>query len=418
MATCEIISVGTELLLGDILNTDAQFLSQELAKMGIAVVYQTTVGDNPERLRKALKIAAERSDVIIASGGLGPTPDDLTKEICCEFFGRECYLHEESLERMKRFFADKNIKMPESNVKQAMLPEGCTVFVNYNGTAPGCAMEKDGKHIIMLPGPPRELTAMFRESAVPYLAQFSDKTIISHEIRTFGIGESALAEKVKDFLDGENPTVAPYAKDGEALLRVTAMAEDEENAEKLIKPVADKIVSLLGDVVYGLDKPNIETAVVEMLKENGLVLATAESCTGGLISQRITSVAGSSEVFECGVVSYANEIKHRVLGVSEDDLKTYGAVSEQVARQMAQGVLNLSGADAAVSVTGIAGPGSDGTDKPVGLSFIGFAAKDGTVKVKKLLTGHSGANCREYNRYVNASNALNMVRLWINEKIN
>ena len=416
MATCEIISVGTEILLGDILNTDAQFLSIELAKLGIGVVYQTTVGDNPDRLRKALAIAAERSDIIITSGGLGPTPDDLTKEICCEFFGKDCVLHEESLENMKKYFNRKNTEMPESNIKQAMLPEDCTVFKNNNGTAPGGAIEKDGKHILMLPGPPRELKAMFYESAVPYLSQFSEKTIISHQIRTFGIGESALAEKVRDYLDGENPTVAPYAKDGEALLRVTAMADDAESAEKLINPVEEKIAAELGSLVYGIDAPNIETEVVEELKKKGFVLATAESCTGGLISQRITSVAGSSEIFECGIVSYANSIKHRILGVSEKDLEEYGAVSEQVAMQMAKGILDLSGADVAVSVTGIAGPGSDGTDKPVGLSYIGLAAKDGTLKVKKLLTGHSGSGCREYNRYVNASNALNMVRLWLNEK--
>lgn len=417
LATCEIISVGTELLLGDILNTDAQFLSTELAKMGIGVVYQTTVGDNPERLKKALSIAAERSDIIITSGGLGPTPDDLTKEICCEFFSKECYLHEDSLERMKQYFANKNIEMPESNVKQAMLPVGCTVFPNNNGTAPGCAMEKDGKHILVLPGPPRELTAMYYESAVPYLSQFSEKTIVSHQIRTFGIGESALAEKVKKYLDGENPTVAPYAKDGEALLRVTAMADDEESAEELMKPVIEKIFAEIGEFVYGIDMPNIETAVVNSLKQKGMVVATAESCTGGLISQRITSVAGSSEVFQCGIVSYANNIKHQILGVNEDDLKNYGAVSEQVASQMAQGALKVSGADVAVSVTGIAGPGSDGTNKPVGLSYIGLAAKDGTLFVKKLLTGHSGKNCREYNRYVNASNALNLVRLYLNGKI-
>lgn len=417
LATCEIISVGTELLLGDILNTDAQFLSTELAKMGIGVVYQTTVGDNPERLKKALSIAAERSDIIITSGGLGPTPDDLTKEICCEFFSKECYLHEDSLERMRQYFANKNIEMPESNVKQAMLPVGCTVFPNNNGTAPGCAMEKDGKHILVLPGPPRELTAMYYESAVPYLSQFSEKTIVSHQIRTFGIGESALAEKVKKYLDGENPTVAPYAKDGEALLRVTAMADDEESAEELMKPVIEKIFAEIGEFVYGIDMPNIETAVVNSLKQKGMVVATAESCTGGLVSQRITSVAGSSEVFQCGIVSYANNIKHQLLGVNEDDLKKYGAVSEQVASQMAQGVLKVSGADVAVSVTGIAGPGSDGTNKPVGLSYIGLAAKDGTLFVKKLLTGHSGKNCREYNRYVNASNALNLVRLYLDGKI-
>ncbi len=417
MATCEIISVGTELLLGDILNTDAQFLSTELAKMGFTVLFQTTVGDNPDRLRSALEAAGKRSDIIITSGGLGPTPDDLTKEICCEYFGKKCYLHNESLERMKRYFESKNIVMPENNIKQAMLPEDCTVFTNYNGTAPGCAMEKDGKRIILLPGPPRELTAMFFESVVPYLSELSKKTIVSHQIRTFGIGESVLAQMVDEYLDGSNPTVAPYAKDGEALLRVTAMADSKKQADDLCEPLIKKITSMLGENFYGVDEPNIECAVVKKLKEKNMIAATAESCTGGLISQRITSVPGSSEVFQCGIVSYANEIKHRLLNVDEKDLEKFGAVSSQVAEQMALGVLKLSGADVAVSVTGIAGPGSDNTNKPVGLSYIGLAAKDGTVFVKELITGHNGKNCREYNRYVSASNALNLVRLFLDGKI-
>lgn len=413
MATCEIISVGTEILLGDILNTDAQYLSKQLAAMGISVLHQTTVGDNPSRLRDALDAAAKRSDIIITSGGLGPTPDDITKEICCEFFSKKCELNQEILKGIENYFNSKGLKMSANNSKQAELPVDCVIFPNDNGTAPGCAIEKDGKHILMLPGPPRELKPMFKYAA-EYLKKFSTKVIVSHSVRTFGIGESVMAQQTEDLLDGENPTVAPYAKDGEALLRVTAMADNNDEAEKLCRPVIDEIKSRLGDYVYGVDEPNIETALVKLLKRKKLKIATAESCTGGMISKRITDVAGASEVFDCGIVSYSNEIKAEVLNVSRDDLKKYGAVSEQVARQMAQGALRVSGADIAISVTGIAGPDSDGTDKPVGLSFIAVAAKD-FVKVQKIVTGKAGPGCRDYNRYVTASNALNLARLYIND---
>ena len=413
MKTCEIISVGTELLLGDILNTDAQFLATELARLGLCVMHQSTVGDNHDRLLKQISDAAERSDIIILSGGLGPTPDDITKEVACEFFGKELVLHEESLERMTAYFTGKGIEMPETNKKQAMLPGDCVVFNNNNGTAPGLAMKKDGKHILLLPGPPRELKPMFFESAVPYLRQFSDKVIISHNIRTFGIGESAMAETVSDLLELKNPTVAPYAKDGEALLRVTAMADDEEQAEKLCTPIIADIEKRLGNYIYGIDVTSIEEAVVELLKNNNLKVAAAESCTGGLISKRIVDIPGASGVFDCGIISYANDIKQKVLGVSADDLQKYGAVSEQVAAQMAQGALRISGADIAVSVTGIAGPDNEGTHKPAGLVYIGLADKE-NVWVKKLNTGRKD---RDYNRFVSASNALNMVRLYINKSL-
>lgn len=417
MAICEIISVGTEILLGDILNTDAQFLSRQLASVGISVLFQTTVGDNPERLKSALEIAAGRSDIIITSGGLGPTPDDLTKEICCDFFGKECVFDEESIERMSLYFKNKGLEMPESNKKQALLPKDGVIFKNNNGTAPGCAIEKDGKHILMLPGPPGELKPMFLDYALDYLNRFSDEVIVSHQIRTFGIGESAMAQKVGELLGGVNPTVAPYAKDGEALLRVTAKAGNEAQAEELMKPVIKKIYDLLDGFIYGIDVENIETAVVKKLNERSMILAAAESCTGGYISKRITDIPGSSAVFECGIVSYANSVKERLLGVSKENLVKYGAVSEPVAKEMALGALKASGADIAVSVTGIAGPGSDSTDKPVGLSYIALAAKDGTLFVKELMTGKSGKNCREYNRYVNASNALNLVRLYLDGKL-
>lgn len=413
LAVCELISVGTEILLGDILNTDAQYLSIELAKLGISVIHQSTVGDNRERLLAQLDEAAKRSDIIILSGGLGPTPDDLTKEVCCEFFGKEMFLHEPTVEKIKEYFSSKGIEMAQNNLKQAMLPKDCVIFPNDNGTAPGMAIEKDGVHILVLPGPPRELKPMFQNCAVPYLMQFSDRIIVSHNIRTFGIGESSMAEKVNDLFDAQNPTVAPYAKDGEALLRVTAMAKTKEDAESLCEPIIEEIKKRLDAYVYGVDFNCIEGAVVGMLKEHHLKVATAESCTGGLIAKRITDVPGASEVFECGIISYANGIKHKVLGVSEDDLNKYGAVSEPVAKQMAQGALKVSGADIAVSVTGIAGPDSDSTGKPVGLVYIGLADKE-NVWVREIRTSRRD---RSYNRYVSASNALDMIRLYIDNKL-
>lgn len=413
MAVCELISVGTEILLGDILNTDAQYLSIELAKLGISVIHQSTVGDNRERLLAQLDEAAKRSDIIILSGGLGPTPDDLTKEVCCEFFGKEMFLHEPTVEKIKKYFSSKGIEMAQNNLKQAMLPKDCVIFPNDNGTAPGMAIEKDGVHILVLPGPPRELKPMFQNCAVPYLMQFSDRIIVSHNIRTFGIGESSMAERVNDLFNAQNPTVAPYAKDGEALLRVTAMAKTKEDAEGLCEPIIEEIKKRLDAYVYGVDYNCIEEAVVGMLKEHHLKVATAESCTGGLIAKRITDVPGASEVFECGIISYANGIKHKVLGVSEDDLNKYGAVSEPVAKQMAQGALKVSGADIAVSVTGIAGPDSDSTGKPVGLVYIGLADKE-NVWVREIRTSRRD---RSYNRYVSASNALDMIRLYIDNKL-
>lgn len=413
MAVCELISVGTEILLGDILNTDAQYLSIELAKLGISVIHQSTVGDNRERLLAQLDEAAKRSDIIILSGGLGPTPDDLTKEVCCEFFGKEMFLHEPTVEKIKKYFSSKGIEMAQNNLKQAMLPKDCVIFPNDNGTAPGMAIEKDGVHILVLPGPPRELKPMFQNCAVPYLMQFSDRIIVSHNIRTFGIGESSMAERVNDLFDAQNPTVAPYAKDGEALLRVTAMAKTKEDAESLCEPIIEEIKKRLDAYVYGVDYNCIEEAAVGMLKEHHLKVATAESCTGGLIAKRITDVPGASEVFECGIISYANGIKHKVLGVSEDNLNKYGAVSEPVAKQMAQGALKVSGADIAVSVTGIAGPDSDSTGKPVGLVYIGLADK-GNVWVREIRTSRTD---RSYNRYVSASNALDMIRLYIDNKL-
>jgi nicotinamide-nucleotide amidase len=409
MPVCEIISVGTELLLGDILNTNARFLSVELAALGISVLRQSTVGDNPERLAQLFEDTLSRSDIIIASGGLGPTADDITKEICCKVMGFELVVDDEILAGIESYFITKNITMPESNKKQAFVPLNGTVFRNKNGTAPGIACEKAGKCIILLPGPPRELVPMFNNDVKPFLSKYSDGVIISHTVRTFGIGESAMAELADDLLWNENPTVAPYAKDGESLLRVTARAKTAEQAEELCSPVIRKILDRLGTYVYGIDVDSLQQRVVELLTEKGLKVAIAESCTAGYTAKRLTEISGASQVFDCGIISYSNDIKIKLLGVSPETLKMYGAVSEQTAIEMAKGVRTLSGADIGIGITGIAGPQSDESGKPAGLSFIALTDAN-NVSVEKLETGRT--NDREYNRYVTASRALNMIRLY------
>lgn len=406
--TAELIFVGTELLLGDILNTNAQFLSQQLAAAGISVLHQCIVGDNAERLAEALKLALSRSDLVLTTGGLGPTKDDLTKEVAAEVCGLELELHKESLAAMKRFFASKGLGMPQSNEKQAYLPKGAVVFENTNGTAPGCAMEAGGKWVLLLPGPPREMKTMFTLSALPFLRRFSESVLVSHTVRTFGIGESAMAERVSDLLDHENPTAAPYAKNGEALLRITAKAENEAAAEALLSPVICEIKTRLHDVIYGTDVSGLEDAAVALLKEKHLTVATAESATAGLIAKRLTDIAGASEVFHCGIVSYSNDIKARLLGVSEETLKEQSAVCKDVAAQMALGALRQSNARIAVSITGLAGPGKDDRGRDAGLAHL--ALTDGeTIWHKEVHTGHSEADCRDYNRTVFASHALHLI---------
>ena len=406
--TAELIFVGTELLLGDILNTNAQFLSRQLAALGVSVLHQCVVGDNAARLADALRLALSRSDLVLTTGGLGPTKDDLTKEVAAEVCGFPLELHEESLAAMESYFSSKGIQMPQSNAKQAYLPKGAAIFPNTNGTAPGCAMETQGKWVILLPGPPREMKAMFTLSVLPFLRRFSESVLVSHTVRTFGIGESAMAERVSELLNMENPTVAPYAKNGEALLRVTAKAKDETAAEALMAPVLAEIKTRLGDVIYGVDVFGLEEAAVRLLKEKKLTVATAESATAGLVAKRLTDIAGASDVFHCGIVSYSNDIKARLLGVSEQTLKEQTAVCKDVAVQMARGALRQSGADIAVSITGLAGPGKDALGRDAGLAHL--ALTDGkTVWHKEVRTGHSENDCRDFNRTVFASHALHLI---------
>ncbi len=403
---CEIVCVGTEILLGDIVNTNAVYLSKRLAEMGISVLRQSVVGDNNSRLTEMLRQALDRSDIVITTGGLGPTADDITRDKCCEVMDSPLVFNEEIKNKIESYFISKGLKMAESNLRQAYVPEDGIVFDNNNGTAPGFAIEKNSKCIIALPGPPREMKPMFEECAVNVLEKYSEMTFVSHNIKMIGIGESSMAEKAGDLLDGENPTVAPYAKDGECFLRVTSSGATKEEAEKIAKPVVDEIIEKFKDFVYAVDEENIESALVKLLKKHGLKIALAESCTGGYAAKRITDISGASEVFDCGIISYSNEIKNKILGVNEDDLKKYGAVSEPVAKQMAEGVRKISGADYGIGITGIAGPLSDSTNKPVGLSYVALCDGE-TTECIEIMTGRKD---RDYNRYVNGSRAFDLAR--------
>lgn len=370
----EILSVGTELLLGDILNTNAQYIARELANIGVNVFYQTVVGDNPERLKNAYNIAVNRSDIVITTGGLGPTKDDLTKEIAAEYFNKKLILHEKSLEKMMDFFKKINRVPTENNKKQAYFPEGCIIIENHNGTAPGCIIEDGGKIAALLPGPPKEMKPMFQESIIPYLKKFQDGTLVSKVLRVSGIGESSVDKEIGHIIDRQkNPTVAPYAKDNEVHLRVTAKGKNEEEARKLIIPVEKEIREVLGDInVYGVDEESIEEVIAKMLIENNLTIGTAESCTGGLVAGKLIDYPGISKVFLEGAVTYSNEAKMKRLGVKESTLNKFGAVSDECAAEMAQGIARTAGTNIGISTTGIAGPGGGSEEKPVGLVYVGI----------------------------------------------
>lgn len=403
----EILCVGTEILLGDIVNTNAAYIAKELAQKGINVYNQSVVGDNPKRLEESLTLAFERNDMVIMTGGLGPTYDDMTKETVSAHFGKKLVLHQPSLDAIQVFFNKSGKKMTENNVKQAMMPEDCIVLPNHNGTAPGMIIEGEGKVAILLPGPPREMTRMWQDSVVPYLERISDEVIVSHNIKLFGIGESAMEQMLHDYLiSHENPTAAPYAKDGECLLRVTAKAHSKEEAEGMMAPMIREITKMLQEYVYGVDVPDIQTALVNTLKEKGLTVASTESFTGGLLSKRITDVSGASGVFSFGACTYSNEMKEKILGVKAETLAVHGAVSKETAAEMAEGIRRAAGADIGISTTGVAGP-KPSEGKAVGTVFIGVSYGDVT-EVKELMLARGRVDDREMIRYIGSSHALIM----------
>lgn len=375
--TAELIAVGTELLLGNIANTDAQMISQGLSQLGINVYYHTVVGDNPQRVRQAVDIARGRADILITTGGLGPTCDDLTKVAVAQAFGKELVYHEPSAQRIRERFAQRGTPVTENNFQQAMVPEGCTVLDNDWGTAPGVAFQADGTHVLMLPGPPRECAMMFRHRALPYLQKLSDGVIASRTVKTFGIGESAAEALLRDLMNAlHNPTLAPYAKPTGTELRITAHAPTREEALRLIAPVEEQVKAILGDKVIGVDVDSLEEVCFALLKDRGLTVGTAESCTGGLLAKLLTDLPGSSSVFRGGVVSYTNGVKAGLLGVPQDLLDRYGAVSPQVAEAMARGAKAALGCDIALSTTGVAGPDADDRGNPIGLVYLGLAWGD------------------------------------------
>ena len=405
----EIISVGTELLLGHVTNTDARDISEMLSKIGINVKYHTVVGDNPERLRKCIETAKSRADIIITTGGLGPTCDDLTKQILAEAFGLK--LAENKAEREGLYdYIRYGKKFTDNNFTQAMLPEGCTVFHNNCGTAPGCGFEKDGKIVVMIPGPPKECNAMFRESALPYLHKLSEELIVSHSVRIFGLGESSVDDIFAEEMNRmTNPTMAPYAKECDCLLQITAKAKSVDEAEKMIAPVMEHVMQRLGDVVYGVDVECIEESVIKLLREKNMTFSAAESCTGGELAKRFTDMPGASAFFKGGVVTYTNEAKAKLLGIDPALIEEKGAVSYEVAKAMAENVRALLGTDIGVGVTGLAGPDGDGVHE-VGTVFVSLAV-EGETFVKEL---HMGAmRTRSFIRRMAGNHIYDMMRRWL-----
>ncbi|MDK2585091.1 competence/damage-inducible protein A [Romboutsia sedimentorum] len=381
----EIITVGTEILLGDIVNTNSQYLAKELAIHGIEVYYQNTVGDNEKRLMQAFEESLKRSDIVITTGGLGPTNDDITKEVACKYFNQELKLHQPSLNKIKNYFKKLNIELSENNKKQAYFPDEAIILENNNGTAPGAILRKDNKIIIILPGPPREMKAMFEESVKLYLQKLTDSVLVSKTLRTFGIGESLLEEKVIDIINAQsNPTIAPYAKESEAILRITAKAKNEKEANNLINPVIDEIKNRVGEFIYGEGNTSLEEEVAKIVVDKNMTIAVAESCTGGLASSSLINYPGISSVFMEGCVTYSNEAKISRLGVKKETLDKYGAVSKETAKEMAEGIAKNFNTNIGLSTTGIAGPEGGSDEKPVGLVYIGIYI-NGKTTVKKFV---------------------------------
>ena len=403
----EILSVGTELLMGQIANTDAQFISRQLSHLGINIYHQTTVGDNPARVKEALALALSRADVVITTGGLGPTEDDLTKEMVAEYFGLKMVRDPKSYDHLVEMLTAHGRKMTENNLKQADFPEGAIIMENLRGTAPGCIVEQGGKAVAVLPGPPFELTDMFERQLKPYLAKKSGVHLTSRFLRIFGVGESNVETILKDLFHGTNPTLALYCGAGEVQARLTAMTEDGNDAHLLLDPLEAEIRRRLGDSVYaeGLHTSMAET-VYKLLKQRGARVSFAESCTGGMLTAKIVDLPGASDVLDESHVTYANAAKQRILGVQPATLERFGAVSPECAREMAEGARRISGADYGVSVTGIAGPDGGTAEKPVGLVYIGVSDENGTIAREFRFRGN-----REWVRTLACGNALNLLRL-------
>lgn len=378
----ELISVGTELLLGNIINTNTQYLAEKCALLGLTMYYQTTVGDNHDRLAETIKTALNRSDIIILTGGLGPTEDDMTKEVCAEVMGFSLKEDSHTRQRIERYLKNSiYTDIPDNNWKQAIVPEGAMVLDNDNGTAPGLILEKGEKTAILLPGPPGELYPLFEKKVAPYLQKKQPEVILSQMVKICGYGESQVEDKLLDLIDKQtNPTIATYAKTGEVHLRITARAKNEDSARKLLKPVVKEVKKRFEDSVYSVkENETLEGAVVRLLEKYEITVSTAESCTGGLLAGRIVNVPGASEVFKEGFITYSNKAKRKLLDVSKATLKKYGAVSEQTAKEMAAGGAFAADSDTCIAITGIAGPDGGTEEKPVGLVYIACYVKDKVI---------------------------------------
>lgn len=403
----EIITVGTEILLGDIVNTNSQFLSKELASIGVEVYYQETVGDNETRLLNLLEEAFKRSDIVITTGGLGPTNDDITKEIAAKYFNQELVFYSDIWENIKSYFEKLGLKPTENNKKQAYFPKDCIILDNPNGTAPGVILKKENKMIILLPGPPKEMIHMFNNSVKSYLQSLTDYKLVSKTLRFIGIGESELEEKLIDIINSQsNPTIAPYAKENEVTLRITAKSKDDEKANDLIKSIEEKIKDRVGKYIYGYDDTTLEETVAKLLVKNNMTIAVSESCTGGMVSSKLIDYPGISQSFIEGCVTYSNEAKMNRLGVKKETLDKYGAVSSETAIEMAVGIAKNLNTNIGLSTTGVAGPGGGTDEKPVGLVYIGIYI-NGDIKVKKC--NFSGSRDKIRSRATNE--ALNLLRL-------
>ena len=399
----EIITVGTEILLGDILNTNCRYLSRELAAMGIEMYYQITVGDNEARLLSTLEESLNRSDIVICTGGLGPTEDDITKEVCAKYFGYDLVLHKPSLDAMMERFKRMNRIPTKNNEKQAYFPKEAYILKNDNGTAPGCIMEKNGKMIVVLPGPPREMEPMFENYVKPYLSKFTDEVIESEVLRIIGVGESKVENDILDIIDTQtNPTIATYAKCYECTLRITAKAKTVEEARALIKPMSDEMKRRFGQSLYATGETSIEEVVAKYLVDNDLKIAVAESCTGGLVSASLINYPGISSVFMEGCVTYSNEAKMKSLGVKQETLDVYGAVSSQCAEEMAAGVAKRYNTNIGIATTGIAGPDGGTDEKPVGLVYFGIYINGKVISKKYIFNGNrQGIRVRAANTILN-----------------